>query len=84
MKLLLSFLLVLFGLVVICIAAAMILTGPDATGNFFARILAGFFNTNPTLKGLGNSNADSELRFYSAFFFVYGFLIIRVGRNLEE
>ncbi len=84
MKHLLSFLLILFGVVVACIAASMILTGPDATGNLFARIVSSIFNTDPVLTGLGNANADSELRFYSAFFFVYGLFVVKVGSNLNE
>ncbi|MEZ5947095.1 MAG: DUF4345 domain-containing protein [Hyphomonas sp.] len=72
------------GLAAILIGVMMFLMGPAATGHVFASMLDAVAATGTDLPGLSEANTDSELRFYSVFWLVYGLVVLRVSGRLPE
>lgn len=70
------------GIAGVIIGSAFIMFGVNATGQFFNSLLSIFTEIEPLI-GLNNSNAESELRFYSVFWIAYGVLLIRAARDLR-
>ncbi|MBL4893201.1 MAG: DUF4345 domain-containing protein [Rhizobiaceae bacterium] len=72
------------GMNVVGIGVSMILLGPSATGNFFAKIISWFFSDSQNLNGFSSTNIDSELRFYAVFFVAYGAALLGTATNLAR
>jgi len=73
----------LIGIAGVLIGLSFILLGVNATGQLFNRLLSLFIDA-PTLTGLDNPNAESELRFYSVFWIAYGLILIQTARDLSH
>lgn len=69
------------GVIAMCVALSMIFFGPHKTGYGAATALSWVSNIDPHVPGLDNVNVDSEMRFYSVFWFVYGLALIMAARD---
>ena len=77
---LLKNLLMLFGAGICLIALGMIFLGAQTLGEICTYLL-GFVWADPLSPDLSSVDSDSELRFYSVFFLVFGCFVLRAGRN---
>lgn len=67
----------LFGVVCVVIPTLIYFFGASNVGDGFASV----FGLATPIPGLGDINADSELRFYSVFFAGYGLLVLWMVRH---
>ena len=73
----------IFGAGICLIALGMIFLGAQTLGEICTYLL-GFVWPDPLSPDLSSVDSDSELRFYSVFFLVFGCFVFRAGRTFPN
>lgn len=72
------------GAAALAIGAANFVFGPQAVAGAFNAVLAALLGKPLSMPALSGADIDSEMRFYAAFWFAYGAIVVATARGLDR